>query len=840
MNQSSGLTENEAKKRLARYGFNELPTAVRQSVLKILFRVLQEPMLLLLLSCGFIYLLTGGAKDGILLFASAVVVVSITLYQEVKSERALEALRDLSSPRALVIREGVTRRIPGREVVPGDLVRVAEGDRVPADAVLLSTTHLSVDESLLTGESFAVTKTADTSFRLESSQAPAPQCHLFSGTLVIGGQGLAAVLSTGAKTELGKIGRSLETVKKTPTPLQLEVNRMIRVFGMLGVSFSIAIALVYGMTRGDWPKGILAGLAAAMSLLPEEFPVVMTVFLAMGAWRISRKNVLTRRVAAIEALGSVSVLCVDKTGTLTQNRMSVRNLEADGRRVDLMVDSDLEPRFTELLEIASLACHENPFDPMEKAILEAQTRFGQSKENTSPRERRMQYPLSSGLLAMSCVWKLNAQETLTITTKGAPEAILQLCHFGRIETQTVLSQVQQLASRGLRVLAVARGEYPDVELPQNQHDFDFKFLGLLTLEDPIRPEVPAAIQECRDAGIRVIMLTGDFPETAKSIAEQLKLPGQVFSGGEISRTDDLKLQETVRNTSVFARVTPEQKLRIVTALRAVGERVAMTGDGVNDAPSLKWADIGIAMGRRGTDVAREAAAIVLLDDSFTSMVASIRLGRRIYDNLQKAVFFILAIHVPIAGLAILPVVLKLPLLLLPAHIVFLELIIDPACSLIYEAEQEEPDVMTRKPRSADAALVQPKDFAQTILEGGVILGLVMALYIGLLKMKRTGEEARTAAFLALILCNLGLILVSRVRTGGIIRTLMKRNFPFDAVAIGALVLLALILSIESIRSLFGFAPLPGEVIAIAISVGAISLIMGNGIRVFFNRRGGHC
>jgi Ca2+-transporting ATPase len=530
----------------------------------------------------------------------------------------------------------------------------------------------------------------------------------------------------------------------------------------------------------------------------------------MGAWRISRKNVLTRRVAAIEALGSISALCVDKTGTLTLNKMSVLETAP------------------EVLAAAALACPEHPFDPMDKAILAARAeRRGESEPR---RERRAFYPLSSGLMAMSCVWKTAGETGLTVAAKGAPEAILTLCRCDTGKTEEVLREVHRSASRGLRVLGVARATHPEGHLPKEQREFAFEYSGLLTLEDPIRPEVPAAIAECRAAGIRVLVLTGDYPETARSVARRLELPDSIVTGEQLARTDDAALLRLVRDTAIYARVTPDQKLRIVRALKEAGERVAMTGDGVNDAPSLRWADIGVAMGGRGTDVAREAASIVLLDDSFASMVAAIRLGRRIYDNLRKAVFFILAIHVPIAGLAILPVLLKLPLLLLPAHIVFLELIIDPACSLVYEAEEEEADVMRRKPRSAGTPLVGRRDLLLTGGQGAIILILVLALYVGLLKTGHSDGEARASAFQALILSNLGLILVNRVRTGGLLGALRKANRAFTAVVAGAVVMLALIMNAAAIRTLFSFSPLVLHDTVLSIATGLLSLLLINWLR----------
>lgn len=795
-----GLTESDATRLLAQHGYNEIPSAEHASVFRIILRVLQEPMLALLLACGAIYVFTGEATDGILLFGSAVVVILITLFQEIKSERAVEALRDLSSPRALVIRDGQPRRIPARELVPGDLIQVSEGDRIPADAKLLSATHLAVDESMLTGESFSVTKDAQST----------TQCQLYFGTLAVSGQGLAVVTTTGLKTEIGKIGKSLKAAPENQTPLQLELSRLVRVFGLMGILTSVLIALIYGLTRGDWPKGLLAGIAAAMALLPEEFPVVMTVFLAMGAWRISRKNVLTRRVAAIEALGSISTLCVDKTGTLTQNRMQVQKV----------VSQDPQT----LLKIAALACHENPFDPMERAIL---TR---SPIDATSGTRQSLYTLTPALMAMTCVWKTSENAPRVVASKGAPEAILKLCRLETPEQEKILGEVRSLASQGLRVLAVAEAHYTGDVLPEKQTEFQFEYRGLIAFEDPIRPDVPAAVQECQAAGIRVIMLTGDHPETAKSIASQLNLQGLIFTGNDVAQADDLQLQQWVRQASVFARVTPDQKLRIVTALKTIGERVAMTGDGVNDAPSLKWADIGVAMGGRGTDVARESAKIVLLDDNFSSLVAAIRLGRRIYDNLQKAIYFILSIHIPIAGLAILPVILKMPLLLLPAHIVFLELIIDPACTLVFEAEPESPGTMKKPPRSAEVTLMNLRSYLTTLTQGAIVLLIVFGVFYWQLQSGQSENKARTLAFFTLILSNLGLILLHRAQRESLIRTLFTKNLAFMGVSVGALILFALVLNFQTTQNLFSFSAIGAPEIGLAFASSVAALLLAKLVR----------
>ncbi|MBU6376058.1 MAG: cation-translocating P-type ATPase [Bdellovibrionales bacterium] len=821
-----GLTEAQAAERLASFGYNDLPKSRRSRTLGVLWRVLQEPMLLLLLCCGSIYLFWGEFRDGVPLFASAILIVGITLFQEVRSERALDALRNLTSPRALVIRNGLSRRIPGREVVPGDLLQLSEGDRVPADAELISSLPIAVDESLLTGECFSV---------LKAGTEDSNRVQLYSGTLVVSGEGVARVTKTGPHTQLGKIGSSLDLAPEFTTPLQKEIQRIVRLFGALAIFVSIGIAIAYGTARSDWSGGILAGLAAAMSLLPEEFPVVLTIFLAMGAWRIARNQVLTRRVGAIEGLGAISVLCVDKTGTITQNKMVLKKAQARASQFesDSASYSSAPVEVQELFRVSALACHQIPFDPMERAIMDSAA--GLLNDATTLVKV---YPLSSQIMAMSCVWKLKDDPELLIAVKGAPEAILKLCRSTPLEEQAVLAEVHRLGSQGLRVLGVCVGRSScSAPVPDSVTQFDLRYLGLIAFEDPIRVDVPHAIQECQSAGIRVIILTGDYPETALSVARNLGLADRVVTGDEIIKLDDVQLRFCIQKTSVFARVTPDQKLRIVRALQSLGERVAMTGDGVNDAPSLRWADIGVSMGGRGTDVARESSSIVLLDDSFSSLVSAIRLGRRIYDNLQKAIFFIFAIHVPIAGLAILPVILKLPLILMPIHIVFLELIIDPACSLVYEAEGDEPDLMARPPRAAGARIFAERGLLITLSQGLSILLIVMSVYVVLLRFDQDGNQARAAAFLALILSNLGLILVNRSKSLNLFASIQNPNRAFIWVCCGSILLIALVLLIPNLSRLFSFSSISFSHVIIAILAAALSLFVGSTLGSAIRRSG---
>jgi len=824
----AGLTDTEAARRLSEAGPNELPSTRPRSIFAIALSVIGEPMFLLLIACGAVYLLLGDAQEASMLLGFVFVVLGLTLYQQRKAERALEALRDLSSPRALVIRGSEQKRIAGREVVRGDTIVLSEGDRVPADAVVLSCTNLAVDESLLTGESASVRKAPSSAPIAEMSRPGGEDSpFVFSGTLVVLGKGLAQVLSIGEHTELGRIGQTLTGLEE-PTGTQRETRRVVRRVAVIGLGLALVVAVAYGATRGDWLNGLLVGITFAMAVLPEELPVVLTVFLGLGAWRISKRQVLTRRVPAVEALGATTILCVDKTGTLTQNRMSLVYLISEGARFVLHGDDSkpLPEAFHALLEFSVLASHRDPFDPMEKAIREGGLKLLANTEHLHNDWTLIdEYPLSPQLLAMSRVWRSPDLAQYVVAAKGAPEAIVDLCHLDGDAAELVRAQVHDLAARGLRVLAVASAYFRQTELPVIQHDFDFGFLGLIALEDPVRRGARAAIAESLRAGIRVVMITGDHWATALNIAEQIGLPseGGVITGLELDRLDEMELEQRLRNTNIFCRVVPEQKLRLVRALRAGGEVVAMTGDGVNDAPALKAADIGIAMGGRGTDVAREAADVVLLDDDFSSIVQAIKLGRRIFDNLRKAIAFLVSVHVPIVGLSILPVVLGWPLILMPIHILFLQLIIDPACSLVFEAEPEEPDIMRRPPRRAGALLFDRTLLVRSAIKGSILLAIVLAVFATALYSGHAADNARALAFTTLIVASLGLILANRSWSGSILGVVRTPNPTLWWVIGGALVFLAIALYIPLMRGAFHFARLHQDDLAVCVLVGLLSL-----------------
>lgn len=835
----AGLSDQEAAGRLRSEGPNELPSVKPRGLFAMVWEVVREPMLLLLIGAGAIYLVLGELKDSAVLLASIFVVLGISLYQQRKTERALEALRDLSSPRALVVRNGKEKRIAGREVVRGDIVVLQEGDRVPADALVLSAVSLSVDESLLTGESVPVRKAPGSTSTNIARPGGEDTNSVFSGTMVVQGHGVAKVMATGVRTELGKIGKALTSLEPGESHLRQEVSRVVKIMAVSGISVCVLVAVFYGLTRGNWLSGILVGITMAMALLPEEFPVVLTVFLALGAWRISRRNVLTRTSSAIEALGSATVLCVDKTGTLTQNQMTVRTLFAAGQSCALDdARNDLPEQFHELVEFGILASQRKPFDPMDIAFKRLGKRYLSNSEHLHQDWRLLrEYPLSPRLLAVSRVWQSSDATANVVAAKGAPTAIAGLCHLSSAEVDKVKSHAESMAEEGLRILAVARAEFSSDVLPDDPHEFQFRFLGLVGLADPIRPEVPAALRECYTAGVRVVMITGDFGGTARNIARQagFKASDRVVTGPELEKMDATELQSTVKSVNIFARVVPEQKLRLVEALKSNGEIVAMTGDGVNDAPALKSAHIGIAMGGRGTDVAREAAQLVLLDDAFSSIVAAIRLGRRIFDNLKKAMSYVLAIHVPIAGLALIPVLLKWPLVLLPVHVVFLELIIDPACSVAFEGEPEEANVMTRPPRDPQQPLFDRRTLLLSLLQGISVFLIAVAVFVIAHLRGEPETNTRALTFTTFVIANLALILTNRSWTRVIVATLRSPNPALWWVIGGALGVLVLVLYVPFVRDLFRFSTLHILDLVICFVAGVFSVMWFEALKILGHR-----
>ena len=831
MTTDTGLTAAQASEGLTRSGPNTLPRDAPRGWASIALEILREPMFLLLLAAGILYVVLGDLQEGLILFGLVLVVMALTLYQEGKTEHALASLRALASPKARVLRDGKPQDIASSDVVPDDILVLGEGDCIAADAVLLGGSDLQVDESLLTGEAVPVSKKAG------SDSA----CKVFGGTLIIQGHGLARVSVTGAQTEMGRIGLALKDLVAEPSPLKKQTAKLVKVLALLALSTSVLMVVVFGLMRGDWLGAVLAGIALAMALLPQEFTVVLTVLPALGAWRLSKEQVLTRRIAAIETLGATTVLCADKTGTLTENRMTVAELyipAVQGGKpqflsVDYATSADLPDEFHTLVEFSILASVEEPFDPMEKAFHRLGQHFLAGTEHLHRDWDLMrEYGLTPALRAMSHVWRATVGEDHVVAAKGAPEAIIDLCHLDAVKQAVIAQAVDAMATKGLRVLGVAQARFAGQDWPAVEHDFAFEFVGLLGLADPLRAEVAQAVGQCHAAGIRVVMITGDYPATALAIARKAQLattaPGASdadgwINGDNIDAMSDTELQQRLKTATVCARVAPTQKLRIVQALKANGEIVAMTGDGVNDAPALKAAHVGVAMGGRGTEVARAAAAIILMNDNFASIVNAVRLGRQIFDNLRKSMSYILAVHIPIAGMALLPVLLGWPVMLYPLHIAFLELVIDPACSMVFENEPPEDEVMRLPPRDANDQLFGGRTLALPLLQGLGVLLTVVAAYLWSANHLDV-NSARAFVFVTLVVGNMALILSSRSRSRSAWSTLRTPNRTLWIVVAAVLTLLSFTIYLPRLAGLFLFSPLTPSVLGTAVLVGLSSLI----------------
>lgn len=755
-----GLTSTEAQTRLALSGPNSLPADRERNIFALALEVVREPMVLLLVAAGLINFLLAEILDALLLMVTVLIVLAISIVQGRRTERALGALGELTAPLALVIRDGQEIRIPSREVVKGDLIVLLEGDRVSADAQILTCSDLMVDESLLTGESIPVAKSIGE--------------KIFTGSLVTKGHGRALVSETGSETELGKIGKSLRDMPFERTHLQDDVNRLVRSIGILGFLTVAIVIVAFGITRGNWLEGALAGIAVAMALIPEEFPVILTLFLAIGAWRMSRVRVIARRSAAIEALGAVTVLCVDKTGTITMNQMTVTELQCDGE-IHRVVGESLPPRFQRMAQTAALAAPVNAFDPMDKAFQALGEVFIDRSQWISLRE----YPVEVGRLAFIHLWRNDGK--VIAAAKGAPETISRLCSFTEGQINDLNQQVSDAAEKGYRVLAIAHAEIPDGDFEEiDVSSIPFAYEGLALLQDPIREGVLDAVRECTSAGIRTIMITGDHPTTAIAIAKAINLPHptNVVIGQELDLMTEAELREKIRTASVFARVTPAHKLAIIRALKSVGEIVGMTGDGVNDAPALRAAEIGIAMGGRGTDVAREAAALVITDDNFATIVEGVRRGRAIFANLQKAMTYVIAVHIPIFGMALIPVFSSSwPLVLLPALVAFHEIIIDPACSIVFEEEPADSEIMKQKPSHRNRRLLSRLEILLAVTQGFAVFLGVLFIYLWSFNRSLPDDVIRSMTFTSLVVANILLILANRSRTKTMIETLITRKNP---------------------------------------------------------------
>lgn len=822
----SGLSEEEAKNRLHLYGPNVVPSEHQYGILRVLHDLNREPVFLLLFAASLVYFLVGSPKDAFLLLSFVLVAIGIVLSRQRKTEHVLQALGELSSPRALVIRDGKLKRIPGQELVVGDVLSLEEGDRIAADGRLIQVHGLQIDESLLTGESVAVTKSVNDS--------------IYSGTLVVRGDAFAEIIATGANTAMGEIGLSLKQVEFTESPLQREIMMMIRRFGAVGLLLSILVWVLIGLIRHDWIGGLLAGITLAMSILPEEFSVILMVFMTLGAYRIAHHHVLTRQASAIETLGAATILCVDKTGTLTQNRMAVTAVAAGHNIVyfESGVVPHLSPTVVNIMQLAFLASEIRPIDPMEQA-------FHQFVHNIMPEFEKhvrvstlvKEYEMSVPLMAVIHVWHIPGISYRVVAAKGAPESLMQLCHMHPDHISRNMREVKKMALHGLRVLGIATAKWlpENGALPEEVQYFEFEWCGLIGLADPLRPGAAEAINLCQRAGIRVVMITGDYPETARAIGKHAGLNADtVITGTELDSANENTLQHIVQNAQIFARMMPHHKLRLVQALQEQGQIVAMTGDGVNDAPALKAAHIGISMGQRGSDVAREASSLILLNDDFSCIVETIRTGRRIVDNLRKSLRYIIGVHMPIAGLALLPLFSGSSLILTPALVMFLEMIINPTSSLVFENEHGERDLMHRPPRNSSERLFGSKNIIYALLQGtGLLLACMMVFFI-IVQSHYDQEEARAAVFITIVTGNLFMMIVSRSDHVNVFSLLLRPNH-FQWWVIGlTLIALIMVLQIPWLAALFEFSqPSLGSVV-LAMFASVLALIWMESVKLIFS------
>ena len=753
-----GLTSEQAKKLQQKYGKNELVPKKKQSFLIKALHIISEPMFLLLIIAAVIYFILGEPRDGMIMLIFVVGIISIDIIQEWKTDKTLSALKDLSAPHIKVLRDGTEKIIASSDLVPDDVMLIVEGVKIPADGIVLKASDLCIDESSLTGEAEGVWKTT-TEAACENSTDYWRKDYCYAGTLVTQGSGVILVDKIGASTEYGKIGTDIASAPENPTPLQKQTGKLVRLCAFIVAIFFVLVGILTYYNIPDHLfkdriiESILSGITLAMAMIPEEFPVILTVFLSMGAWRLAKKKSLVRKLPSVETLGAVSVLCVDKTGTITMNQMTVTDTWAS------------QGNDEELIEIMGLGCETETYDPMEKAMLSYSEKLGIPKEHLFGGQLISEYAFTNELKMMGHVWHHEGE--IIIAAKGSPEKILSICKLDKNQLKDVENKVLEMSKQGLRVIAVGFMKPKSLdEIPESLTDCSLTFCGLIGLTDPPRESIKDDIKQCIKAGVRVVMITGDNGITASAIAKKIGMENsnRIITGDELNKMSDQELQKQVENVSIFSRVVPEHKMRIVKAFKDNGQVVAMTGDGVNDAPALKYADIGIAMGKQGSEVSREAADLILMDDNFSTIVDTIRDGRRIYDNIRKAVGYVFVIHIPIAFAALLAPFLNInpaSLLLLPIHVVLLELIIDPTCSIVLERQPAEHNIMDRKPRCPKEKILTTGILLKSLLQGFVIFGASFITYFAFLQnYPDNAALARTMGLSIIILSNFFLVQVN--------------------------------------------------------------------------------
>ncbi|GKX67206.1 cation-translocating P-type ATPase [Inconstantimicrobium mannanitabidum] len=828
VNQMQGLTNEEARKLQERYGKNALVSEKKENFFLKIIEVLKEPMFLLLIVAAIIYFILGEPRDGAIMLVFVVGIISIDVIQEWKTDKTLKALKNLSAPHITVIRDRKEQLISSEDLVPGDLMIITEGVKIPADGTVIKANDLCVDESSLTGEAEPVWKVIEE----QDNKDYWKKNYCYAGTLTTQGCGIILVDKIGAETEYGKIGKNIADAPDRPTPMEKQTGKLVKVCAIIAAVLLMLVCGITYMNLHDYIfkdriiESILSGITLAMAMIPEEFPVILTVFLSMGAWRLARKHSLIRRLPAVETLGAVSVLCVDKTGTVTMNKMKVQQCWS--------LNNDIYS----LSKAMGMACETEAYDPMEKAMVDYCEQNNITKKELFSGELITEYSFTNENKMMGHVWK--SPEEIVIAAKGSPEKILTLCGLSADEFTKVKNQIYEMSSKGLRVIAIGKMKVNDVEnIPSTIHECKLELLGLVGLADPPRDGINKDIQRCVKAGVRVVMITGDNGITASSIAKQVGIPhsDEIITGDDLNNMEDDELREKIKTVSIFSRVVPEHKMRIVKAFKEIGEVVAMTGDGVNDAPALKYADIGIAMGKRGSEVSREAADLILLDDNFSTIVDTIKDGRRIYDNIRKAVGYVFTIHIPIAFASLLAPLLGVEsslLLLLPVHVVLLELIIDPTCSIVLERQPAEDDIMERQPRNAKENILTPNLLLRSVLQGMVLFIASFGTYY--LYLQQNPQEAATARSMGLAIIMIANLLLVQVNSS-------NKNLAYESVAnlkkdkvmwaifIGTIVGLAVILY-SPISIFLNLAPLSIMQLGIVVGIAVISVMWYDIMKLF--------
>ncbi|CAN5709110.1 HAD-IC family P-type ATPase [soil metagenome] len=806
-----GLTTEDVNASRQMHGSNSLEMQEDRVFWQVLKEVALEPMFILLLAACIIYFLVGKYQEGVIMLVSIFIVAGISLFQEYRSKNAVKALKKLSASLANVNRNRINIQIPADEIVVDDILLLEEGEVVAADGLILTANDFSLNESILTGESFAVIKTGDSN------------SSVYKGTLVTSGSAVVKVAAVGLKTMFGKIGLSLKEITVVKTPLQNQVRSFVRNMVWIGaVAFLIVVGLNF-YRSGNFIQSFLQGLTLAMSILPEEIPVAFSTFQALGAFRLLSNNIIVKQPQYVETLGSATVICTDKTGTLTQNKMSVEYVYDAATKTSMHVKADVMlPAL--LIEYAMWSSETTPFDPMEKAI-------HLLYEKNSAIDKRLlykqvhEYPIGGKPPMMTHIFNDENGETI-IGAKGAPEAIMRQSNLSTETFNEYENQAMGYAKKGFRVLGVGKGIWHEKNWPVSQEEFAFDFLGLVVFQDPPKENIAQTIKTFNDAGISVKMITGDYAETAIAISDQVNLNHnhEVLTGEEILKLSQKALQQKVKHVNIYARMFPEAKLKVIDALKENGEVVAMTGDGVNDGPALKAAHIGIAMGLRGSEVAKSAASLILTDDDLSHMTEAVALGRKIYDNLKKAIQYIVSIHIPIILIVTLPLLFmwKLSDVFSPVHVIFLELIMGPTCSIIYENEPMEPGTMLRKPIKMGTSFLSLKQLGISIIQGLAITAGCLGIGYYSILQGNGDTTIRTVIFITLLFCNIFLTLINRSFKYSVLKTLSNKNRLVPIIIGVTLVFIAALLYVPFVRNLFSLTTLPLKKIVTCIAVAIIS------------------